>query len=390
MANTDRQTYLVCIGLSLGVAIALGFGRFAYALILPAMQTDLGWSFTEAGLLNSANALGHLVGALCAIVLIARFGAVATIITTVFLTGAGIAATPLYDRFDYLLVMRFLPGLTGAMTFVAGGALAARAASRLQSNQALGVGLFYAGPGIGIVLSAVLVTPFVGIDVSRWPWAWYAMGAASLAGAVLVAAAALAVDEAVTPTERLDAPVSVSLAPALLGYGFFATGYVGYITFIVANVRETGGTALNSALWWGALGLGGIVAVALWSRMIDRSSNGRALAILTALTGIASVLPLLNTSWLGLCLSFFVFGACFLSVVAATTNLVRLARPTEVWARWIGYFTLAFGIGQTIGPTLSGMAADWVGSTDGVLVVSSALLFAGAAIAALQKRVVAD
>ncbi|MEF1435498.1 YbfB/YjiJ family MFS transporter, partial [Neisseria gonorrhoeae] len=57
-------TLMLAIGLSLGSAIALGLARFAYALLLPSMKLDLGWSFAEAGAMNTANALGYLLGAL--------------------------------------------------------------------------------------------------------------------------------------------------------------------------------------------------------------------------------------------------------------------------------------------------------------------------------------
>ena len=41
--------------LSLGTASALGFARFAYGLLLPAMRDDLHWSLAEAGAMNTAN-----------------------------------------------------------------------------------------------------------------------------------------------------------------------------------------------------------------------------------------------------------------------------------------------------------------------------------------------
>lgn len=50
--------------LSLAPAVANSFARFAYALLLPAMRTELGLSYSQAGLLNTANAIGYLVGAL--------------------------------------------------------------------------------------------------------------------------------------------------------------------------------------------------------------------------------------------------------------------------------------------------------------------------------------
>ena len=50
----------------MGPVIALGLARFAYALLLPAMRADLGWSYADAGAINTANAAGYLAGALLA------------------------------------------------------------------------------------------------------------------------------------------------------------------------------------------------------------------------------------------------------------------------------------------------------------------------------------
>jgi len=50
--------------LSLGAAVSLGVTRFAYGLLLPPMRESLGWSYTLAGAMNTANAAGYLAGAL--------------------------------------------------------------------------------------------------------------------------------------------------------------------------------------------------------------------------------------------------------------------------------------------------------------------------------------
>lgn len=385
MPISDRlRILLVCIGLSLASAVALGLGRFAYALVLPVMQTGLGWSFTEAGGLNSANAFGHLAGALLAIVIVPRVGAKAAIIGAVVCTALAIAATPISENYGSLLVVRFLAGLTGAIGFVAGGALAARAASVLGDGAALGVGLYYAGPGVGIMLSAVLVPALIS-KPTDWPYAWHGMGAVSIVMAVAVIWAAMKV-QGQAAEERPFGTGRVSLLPALIGYTLYAAGYVGYITFIVAGVREHGGSDIEAALWWAGLGFGGIVAGGLWAGVL-RSRTGGGLALLTGLTGFAAAVPLFGWGDAGFAFSCVLFGATFLSVVAATTNLVRLARPPKDWSRWIAYFTVAFGTGQTLGPLVSGHVGDVTGSTDGVLWMSSGLLLAGAAMALLQRRV---
>ena len=61
--------------LALGAALSLGLARFAYALLLPAMRADLGWSYFTAGAMNTVNAAGYLLGALLLPRWMARGGA---------------------------------------------------------------------------------------------------------------------------------------------------------------------------------------------------------------------------------------------------------------------------------------------------------------------------
>ena len=58
-----RHAWLTILALSLGPAVSNGLARFAYGLILPAMRDDLALSYTVAGWINTANAIGYLVGA---------------------------------------------------------------------------------------------------------------------------------------------------------------------------------------------------------------------------------------------------------------------------------------------------------------------------------------
>ena len=44
--------------------MSLGLARFSYALLLPPMRSDLGWSYLTAGAMNTVNAAGYLLGAL--------------------------------------------------------------------------------------------------------------------------------------------------------------------------------------------------------------------------------------------------------------------------------------------------------------------------------------
>ena len=57
MTLAARPVLLAAI-LSLGAAVSLGITRFAYGLLLPIMRDDLAWTYTLAGAMNTANAVG--------------------------------------------------------------------------------------------------------------------------------------------------------------------------------------------------------------------------------------------------------------------------------------------------------------------------------------------
>ena len=72
-------TLAVACALALGTAVSLGLARFSYALFLPPMRADLGWSYVTAGAMNTANAVGYLAGALVAVWLVQATAATAKI-----------------------------------------------------------------------------------------------------------------------------------------------------------------------------------------------------------------------------------------------------------------------------------------------------------------------
>src|ERR1700743_136154 len=148
-------TLRLAAALSLGSAIALGFARFAYALLLPSMKLDLGWSFAQAGCMNTANALGYLLGALAFPRLARHWSASALfgggcVATALLMAGSGLLAGT-----QSLLAVRVITGVSSAAIFISGGVLAARLASARPHDAGLVLGLYYGGTGWGIVASSV-------------------------------------------------------------------------------------------------------------------------------------------------------------------------------------------------------------------------------------------
>ena len=154
----DAHPARLILTLSLAATVGLGIGRFAYALVLPDMREDLGWSYSAAGFMNTINAVGYLVGALVASRLIQRIGWAAAIRLGTLACVAALATCALTGNFVALSLARLVLGLGAAAGFVAGGALAAIIAQSRPERANFLLSLFYAGPGIGI-LSSGLIAP---------------------------------------------------------------------------------------------------------------------------------------------------------------------------------------------------------------------------------------
>src|SRR6476661_6256472 len=120
------STLLVAAALALGSAVSLGLARFSYALLLPPMRADLGWSYFVAGAMNTVNAAGYLAGALAAPSVLRRAGARAVFLAGLFVTALALLGHGLVVDDATLYVLRFVTGVGSAATFVSGGLLAAR------------------------------------------------------------------------------------------------------------------------------------------------------------------------------------------------------------------------------------------------------------------------
>lgn len=396
--------------LSLSAAVSLGITRFAYALLLPPMRSDLGWSYTLAGAMNTANALGYLLGALSAPWLMRRFP-----VTTVLLAGSvlasGLMAVSgfLLDAMP-LLAQRLLAGVASAWVFVAGGLLAARLGTWYPRHSGLLLGVVYGGVGWGIVLSAWLVPAVMqahGGEAHAWAWAWWwlalACGVATLAltwparffkkkqalSLVGKAQTAIVSDKAsLAASAKLPEAGDLRwgrLGFALAAYGCFGLGYIGYMTFVVALLREQGVVAGDITVFYASLGLAVVVSARLWAGLLDKAQGGGALAVLNALLGVAVLLPALFTAWPLMWLSGVLFGAVFLSVVASTTALVRHNLPVAQWPAGISAFTIVFAVGQIFGPSAVGWVADGPGGLTRGLLGSALALWLGAVLAWRQQ-----
>lgn len=388
----QNQPLLTALALSLAAAIALGLSRFSYGLLMPPMRADLGWSYFLAGAMNSANALGYFVGALLTPRLMRFVGVWRLLVGGAVLASIFMLLTGLATNNSILFFLRICAGVASAFIFIGGGVLAARLASFHPQRAGFLIGLYYGGTGIGIMLSALLVPSI--LDLARanhlqhtWQWPWLALGIACFLATALLAWPARTIGASAPSTGKSQAFRLKPLFFSLSGYFMFGVGYIGYMTFVVALLKAQGLQPDLITWFYSLLGVAVIVSSRVWAPMLERFKGGESLAILNVILGIATILPALTSSLFVIFASGIVFGGVFLSVVAATTILVRHNLPHDAWAFGITTFTVVFAFGQIIGPTFIGLISDGPGGLARGLIVSAIALFIGAALALRQKSI---
>jgi len=380
----------VVAGLAMAPAVAVGLARFAYALLLPAMRTDLGWTYADAGTVNTANAAGYLAGALLAAAVESRIGVKRAFIVSIFITAGTVGAAGLTTQFGVLMALRFAAGAAGAVAFVTGGSLAAVATSGAGVTRAsMVLGLYFGGGvGMGILLSALSVPPL--LAVAGWQAGWLALGGIALIGGVL---AMPALSRAPNPDRR---PKSIGrseewsarvMTQLLVAYTLYGAGYIAYATFIIAYVRNVEAfTPADVSMFWALLGASAIIAAFVWGPILSRLKGGCGVAAAIAVVTGGAALPLIWSGPSTAFLSAFLFGSSFLAVAAAVTSFVRQAAPPHHLTAAIGTLTAAFGIGQCAGPLLSGVLSDGPNGVRVGLWLSVGILAAAATVASFESE----
>ena len=391
--DRDTTSLATAFALALGAAISLGLARFSYALLLPAMRADLGWSYFTSGAMNTANAAGYLVGALLAPGWLARFDARRVLVAGGIGSVLTLAAHAFVRGDTALYLLRGLTGVASAASFVSGGLLAARLAqqaARFEPARSAGLvlGLYYGGTGVGIVASSLLVPPILAMEPLRrgWPNAWIALALAALVATTIMARFTPSLrGPPVPPAAHGTALRWSSLGFGLAAYLMFGIGYIGYMTFVVTLLREQGLAPTLIVAFYALLGLGVIASSWLWAALLQRYRGGQPMALLNGLLALATALPVLSSNVVAVFVSGALFGAVFLSVVASTTALVRHNLVAPAWPSGIAAFTIVFAAGQIVGPSLVGWIADGSGGLTRGLALSALVLALGALLATRQR-----
>jgi len=379
IGSSRRGAWRAALACMVGLAVAMGLGRFAFTPMLPVMLQEGKLDLQAGGLLASLNYLGYFVGALsCAAIRVKPATMVrgALVATAALLLGMG-----LWNHFSVWGVLRTAAGIMSAWVFVFASGWGLR---RLAETHAPALqGVIYTGPGLGIA-----VTGLVGGAIGRWgsEAGWIGLGLLSLALIAVIwrifgdgeAAHHAAPAAAASPPSEAESAAARGDARWLVGlYGLAGFGYIITATFLPVIARQ----ALPGSPWpdffWPLFGLAIVPGALIGARAPTHWDNRLLLAIAYALQALGVVLSVAWPTIVGFTLGSLLLGMPFTTITLFAMRDARRLRGNGA-AGLIGYATASYGVGQILGPLFAAPLAQRTGSFTVPLLVAGAVLALGA------------
>lgn len=370
------------------ILVGIGFARFAYTVLTPALIANHWFSQGETFYLGATNLAGYLVGALIGRQLGSRVPMPTAIRASMVATVASFIACAWPASFLWFFPWRLLSGISGgAIMVLATSAILARAPAHLRGRVS---GIIFGGVGIGITLAGALIPVLARQSLTV---VWLALGALS---AILTLATWWSwPDEApaAATTPSREAPARKlfrAIAILIVAYSCDAIGFVPHTVFWIDYIaRGLGhGLAIGGA-YWVAFGAGAAVGPLLAGIVADRIGLGRGLVAALFVKGSAVALPVFCNSPACLAISSVAVGALTPGIPALISGrVVELMSPSRARHAW-AWLTVAFALAQATAAYGLSYLFDRTGSYHLLFAIgggSLALATILAAISAFQHR----
>jgi MFS family permease len=384
--------------------LAQGFGRMSYSVILPSMKDGLLLTYTQVGLIGTGNFIGYLSMAVAGGFLAVRFGIRKMIFISLLVMGISLFLTGISHSFTSAFIMRLITGMGNGGAVVP--MMALTASWFAAAKRGFAAGILTMGTGLGLSIVGVALPHVIATySPDGWRYAWFLLGGLVCIFS-FVCFALLRDNPADKGTamyggeekQRSFKPLTFFSAWGdvvrdseiwKLGIVYFMFGfsYIIYITFFVAYLTTEGElTPQNAGGLFAVLGLLSILSGAIWGWISDLL--GRRLGSLLAYITIA--LSFIIIAWWKNTTGFYVSSIAFgLSLSSIPAIMAAAAGDSVGWRlapAALGFITLIFGIGQSLGPAVAGWIKDSTGSFAWAFILSAVVSLMGAAGAMLLRK----
>ena len=289
--------------------VAMGLGRFSYGAMVPALVQSGRISAEAAGWIGGVNLAAFFLGAALSESLRRRLPMALGMRWAVGLSVVALALSALDWGALWLGLCRAVLGVTAGLIMVHGVTLSTNAAP--EGRRAGAAGIMFAGVGVGILFSGLLVPPLLahGLDA-----AWLGIAAAGLLGAAVAMVGFRGAAQAPGAGERRsildilrDDPFWPKLAAAYFLFSFGITPHTLYWVDFLA--RELGLGIAMGGLHRAAVGLFAIAGPWAAAWLAGRVRPGPAVVVSFVLLGAGIAAPGLAHWTAVLWFSTMLFGA---------------------------------------------------------------------------------
>ena len=344
----------LCAGL-----IGIGFARFAYSPLIPALIAEQWFTPAEAAYIGAANLAGYLAGALIAGRMTKVGSATVVLQAMMLLATASFFACAYPLPFAWFFGWRFAAGLAGGVLMVL-AALAVLPHVAPSQRGRIG-GAIFTGIGLGVAASGTIVPVLMRFGLSE---TWNAFG---LISAVLTVVAwtgwprqSADGDAAANAKPAADARTCAAggeLVPAsrenalrvlYVEYALNAVGLVPHMVFLVDFVARGLGRGLDvGGFYWVVFGLGATAGPLLAGALADRIGFQRTLRISFLIQAAAVALIAVTDRQIALLVSSAIVGMFVPGVVPLVLGRMHelVHDSSKRQAAW-SWCTTAFAVGQ--------------------------------------------
>jgi len=327
----------------LGLAAAMGIGRFSFTPLLPLMQQDAGLTLAQGSWLATANYIGYLAGALICIAAVPaprraiQWGLAAIAVFTL--------AMGTTEMFALWLAWRLIGGAASAFVLVGVSGWAMPALARHERGH--WSGHVFAGVGVGICFAGL-----VGLVAGLQHWGsratWLVLGA--LAGVLALTLWTFVKGEARAANASTPrAPLPGGTWPMVICYGVFGYGYIIPATFLPALARHYIDDPAIFGWVWPVFGAAAALSTILISQFGGRQAPRRVWIAGLWVLAAGVLAPVLAVNLFTLCLAALCVGGTFMVITMAGIQEARRIGGAAA-PRLIATMTAAFAIGQIVGP----------------------------------------
>lgn len=349
-------------------AVVLGFARFSYGMILPFMQQSLGLTYTQAGLLGTVTALGYVGMVMVAGMAATKWGNKIAFTFGILLASISLLSLGFSQHFFVVMLWMLLAGVGTSFTYTP---LVSYFMERYSHIRATVTGIISGGWGVGILFVGFAVPWLVAANPENgWRLAWMAFGIIGLLtyGLSLFLPASkcqplLASSPKKFTEQKKESLLSaIYLNPSVICHGliYFSIGlsYLIPPTFLLAYMIHAGISPKLAGFWMAMNGFFGIFSGLLWGMLADRFGHRGMFRLSMIFNVVALILPTIWENGGAFLFSCLLLGVTVGGMISLLLANVSQHVPTPYISAALGYVTFYFGIGQLLGPLITGWIID--------------------------------